>query len=87
MRAQDLERTARVLGVKVFAVGLHPVACIDTDPVVEQKRVFDEVVIAMRIQICPDQRDQRADDQEQRVVGDEIPDAIHLRQSLPFQPG
>ncbi|GAB4386411.1 MAG: hypothetical protein Kow0045_14450 [Albidovulum sp.] len=44
---------------------------------------MDEVVIAVRVDIGPDQRDHGPGDQKERIVGDITPDTIHPFSSPP----
>jgi len=61
----------------IRAVVLKPIARLDADEVIEPQGKFDKLVIAVRVRIGPNQSNQRAEDQQQRIVSDEIPDAIH----------
>ncbi len=83
MQAQHLRDVAIFEMSRPLAIGLGPIVDVGADQVVEQQRIFGEMVIGMRIDVCPDQRDQRAGDQQQRIVGHEIPDAIHARRLPP----
>ena len=77
VQAQDSLDVRHVTDAVVLAVGFQPIGCINTYPVVEPERILDQQLVRSGIGICPDKRDQRADDQQQRIVGDEVPDAIH----------
>ena len=63
--------------MELFAVFLEPIARIDPHPVVHPQGELNHVMVAVRIRIRPDQSNQRADDQQQRIVRHKIPDAIH----------
>ena len=63
MGAQNLADITQFGDAIILAIALQPIAGIRADPVVKPDRIFDEVVIGVRIGIGPNQCDQRAGNQ------------------------
>ena len=77
VEGHDLFDVADLVMQRVFAIGLGPGLDVDADPGVEPERHLDEMMIAVRIGVGPDQRRDRADQQQDRIVADEVPDPVH----------
>ncbi len=77
VRCQDPPDVPYPLDPVVGAMREHPAIRVGPDEVVEPERVVDQEVVGMRIDVRPDQRDDRPRDQQDRITFDEIQDPIH----------
>ena len=83
MKTQNFSGVADLGDLVILAIGFQPVTCVNSDPIIEPDRILYHQVITVGVGVCPNKRNAGTKDQKQRIVGDKVPDAIHLC-SLPM---
>jgi hypothetical protein len=77
MRRQDPPHVAELADTVGRPMDPQPVGRVHADQPVEPERIVDDETVAGDVDIGPHKRDHRARDQQDRVVGDEIPNPVH----------